>query len=284
MRPARGWFLGAVVLAGTLGACGTSGPARQPIFIDGRAVAAVGDTLLAFTRAGLPAVLLQHRASGTVDTLGRGALHSPLHIQFAGDRWYVSDVEDGRPSLAVFAADGRLERRIDLARVGAVPHQFAVLPDNRIVVETPEGRLIALAGDSGTRFVDARGGPKTGLVAAASGGVVQALPDKHLTLYNQFGNIRWRIDWPWLETAFVTDLTVDANGRIHIIAGIPAENNFVVFGLAATTGEVVRWSTPGPHASFTVDFLGEIRPDTAQRRDGNGVSGEGEGVPLTPHP
>ena len=264
MRPARGGSLRAGLLAGALGACGPSGPARQPIFMDGRAVTAVGDSVLAFTRAGLAAVLLLHRATGRVDTLGRGALHSPLHIQFGDDRWYVSDVEDGRPSVAVFAQDRRLERRVDLARVGAVPHQFAVLPDHRIVVETPEGRLVALAGDSATPFVEVRGGPKTGLVVAASGGVVQALPDKHLTLYNQFGNIRWRIDWPWLETAFVTDLTVDANGRIHIIAGIPSENNFVVFGLAATTGEVVRWSTPGPHASFTVDFLGEIRPDTTR--------------------
>lgn len=256
------------VLAGALGACGPSGSPPQPIFIDGRAATAVGDTLLAYTRAGLPAVLLLDRRSGTADTLGRGALHSPLHVQFINDRWYASDVEDGRPSLAVFTRDGRLERRVDLSRVGAVPHQFAVLPDNRIVVETPEGRLMALAGDSSTVFVDARGGPKTGLVTAASGGVVHALPDKHITLYNQFGHIRWRIDWPWLETAFVTDLTVDANGRIHIIAGIPSENNFVVYGLAATTGEVVRWSTPGPYASFTVDFLGEIRPDTTRAKEG----------------
>lgn len=253
-------------LAGALGACGPSGPAPQPIFIDGRAVTAVGDTLLAFTRSGLPVVLLLHRASGAVDTLGRGTLHSPLHIQFDNDRWYVSDVEDGRPSIAVFSRDGRVERRVELAGIGAVPHQFAVLPDHRIVVEMTDGRLVALVGDSIATFVDARGGPKTGLVAAAGGGVVQALPDKHLTLYNQFGHIRWRIDWPWAETAFVTDLTVDANGRIHVIAGIPSENNFVVFGLAATTGEVVRWSTPGPYASFAVDFLGEIRPDTTRKR------------------
>lgn len=264
MRPARGSWLWTGALAGTVSACGPSGPGPQPIFIDGRAVTAVGDTLLAYTRAGLPAVLLLHRISGQVDTLGRGALHSPLHIQFTGQRWYVSDVEDGRPSLAVFAAGGRLEHRVDLARVGAVPHQFAVLPDNRVVVELPEGRLVALQGDSTIPFVEARSGPKTGLVAPASGGVVQALPDKHLTLYNQFGHIRWRIDWPWKETAFVTDLTVDSNGRVHVIAGIPSENAFVVYGLAATTGEVVRWSTPGPYASFTVDFLGEIRPDTAR--------------------
>lgn len=274
MRLAPRHWLWADVLAGALGACGPSGPAPQPIFIDGRAVTAVGDTLLAFTRSGLPAVLLLNRRSQVVDTLSHGALHSPLHIQFSHDRWYVSDVEQGRPSVTVFSRDGRLEQRIDLARVGAVPHQFAVLPDNRLVVEAPDGRLVALLGDSSTTFVDARGGPKPGLVVAASGGVVQALPGKHLTLYNQFGHIRWRIDWPWAETAFVTDLTVDANGRIHAIAGIPSENNFVVFGLAATTGEVVRWSTPGPHASFTVDYLGEIRPDTTQRRDGNGVRGE----------
>lgn len=262
MRSWRDRRLWAGALAAALGGCGRSGSPPQPIFIDGRAVTAVGDTLLAYTRAGLPAVLLRDRRSGTADTLGRGNLHSPLHIQFINDRWYVSDMEDGKPSLVVFTRDRRMERRVDLAGVGAVPHQFAVLPDNRLVVETAEGRLVALVDDSMTIFVEVRGGPKIGLVAAASGGVVQALPDKHITLYNQFGHIRWRIDWPWLETAFVTDLAVDANGRIHIIAGIPSENHFVVYGLAATTGEVVRWSTPGPYASFTVDFLGDIRPDT----------------------
>ncbi len=216
------------VLAGALSACGPSGPVPQPIFIDGRAVTAVSDTLLAFTRSGLPAVLLLHRRSGTVDTLGHGVLHSPLHMQLVGDRWYVSDVEGGRPSLVVFAPDGRLEQRLDLTRVGAVPHQFGVLPDGRIVVETTEGRLLALRGDSVTTFVDVRGGARPGLLIAAAGGVVQALPGKHITLYNEFGHIRWRIDWPWKETAFVTDLTVDAHGRIHVIAGIPSEKNFVV--------------------------------------------------------
>lgn len=273
LRLRRPW-LWAGALAGAVSACTPSGRRPQPIFIDGRAVTAVGDTLLAYTRAGLAGVLLRHRTSGTVDTLGKGTLHSPLHIQFINDRWYVSDVQDGRPSLTVFSRDGRWERTLDLARVGAVPHQFAVLPDNRIVVELPDGRLVALSGDSVTPFVDARGGPKTGLVAAASGGVVQALPDKHLTLYNQFGHIRWRIDWPWKETAFVTDLTVDANGRVIVIAGIPSERNFVVYGLAATTGEVVRWSTPGPYASFTVDYLGEIRPDTSGARPGSNITGE----------
>jgi len=102
------------------------------------------------------------------------------------------------------------------------------------------------------------------VVKAAEGGAVQALPGKHITLYNEFGHIRWRIDWPWRETAYVNDLTVDAQGRIHVIAGIPSEKNFVVYSLAAVTGEVVRWSTPGPYASFNVDYLGEIRPDTTK--------------------
>jgi hypothetical protein len=225
-------------------------------------VAAAGDTLLAFTRSGSSAVLLLHRRTGTVDTLGRGALHSPLHIQPVGDRWYVSDVLDGRPSLVIFAPDGRMERRLDLSRFSAVPHQFAVLPDGRIIIETTEGRLLALRGDGVETFVDVRGGSRPGLLVAAAGGAVQALPGKHITLYNEFGHIRWRIDWPWLETAFVTDLTVDAQGRIHVIAGIPSEKNFVVYSLASVSGDVVRWSTPGPSASFAVDYLGEIRPDS----------------------
>jgi hypothetical protein len=257
-----------------LSACGPSRPAPQPIFVDGRAVAAAGDTLLAFTRSGSSAVFLLHRHAGTVDTLGRGALHSPLHIQLAGDRWYVSDVQDGRASLVIFARNGQIEERRDLSRFGVVPHQFAVLPDGRIVIEATEGRLLALREDRVETFVDVRGGSRPGLLAAAAGGVVQALPGKHITLYNEFGHIRWRIDWPWRETAFVTDLTVDAQGRIHVIAGIPSEKNFVVYSLAAVTGEVVRWSTPGPYASFNVDYLGEIRPDTTQPR---GVEDDGGG-------
>ncbi len=264
MRPAGKRFLWAGALAGAVGACGPSHPAPQPIFLDGRAVTAVSDTLLAFTPSGLPAVLLLHRRSGAVDTLGRGLLHSPLHTQFMGSRWYVSDVEDGRPSLVTFDSSGRLEGRLDLTRAGAVPHQFAVLPDGRLVVETTEGRLLALHGDSVTTFVDLRGGSRPGLLIAAAGGVVQALPGKHITLYNEFGHIRWRINWPWLETAFVTDLAVDSHGRIHVIAGIPSEKNFVVYSLAVVTGEVVRWSTPGPYASFAVDYLGNITPDTTK--------------------
>lgn len=262
MRRQRGAAPAAGLLALGLLACGPARPALQPIFRNGRAVTTAGDTLLAFTQAGLPGIVVVHRLAQRADTLGRGLLVSPAHIQYQGGRWYVSDVEDGRPFVVVLAADGRLIERVALARFGAVPHQFAVLPDGRLVFETPDGRLLALKGDSLSTFVEARGGPQPGLVIAASGGVLQALPGKHLTLYNQFGHIRWRIDWPWLETAFVTDLTVDANGRIYLIAGIPAEQHFVVYSLSNITGEVVRWSTPGPYASFSVDRLGEIKPDT----------------------
>lgn len=265
MRSGRRRYVCAGLLAGAVSACGPSRQAPQPIFVDGRAVAAVGDTLLAFTRSNLPVVLLRNAPAETVDTLGRGVLHSPLHIQFSEDRWYVSDVEAGRPSIVILSRDGRLERRLDLAPLGAVAHQFALLPDGRLVVEATDGRLLALSGDSVATFVDVRGGTKSGLLVAASGGVVHALPDKHITLYNQFGHIRWRIDWPWLESAFVTDITVDANARIHVIAGIPSERNFVVYSLSSLTGEVLRWSTPGPSASFAVDELGEIRPLDGER-------------------
>ena len=266
MRPTAGGRLAAGVLAGALSACGPSRPVPQPIFIDGRAVAAASDTLLAFTRSASPVVLLLHPRSGAVDTLGRGVLHSPLHMQLVGTRWYVSDVQDGRASLVIFGPDRQVERRLDLSRWGAVPHQFAVLPDGRIIIEATEGRLLVLRGDSVETFVDVRGGSRPGLLVAAAGGAVQALPGNHITLYNEFGHIRWRINWPWRETAFVTDLTVDAQGRIHVIAGIPSEKNFVVYSLASVTGEVVRWSTPGPYASFNVDHLGEIRPDTTMGR------------------
>lgn len=252
-------------LAGALSACQPLHPPPQPIFLDGRAVAAVGDTL-AFTRSGASFVVLApaSRPHQPADTLGRGELHSPLHTQFTGNHWYVSDIENGRPSIAVFGPDHRFQRRIDLTRVDAAPHQFAVLPDGRIVVEGPDGRLLVLQGDSVTTFVDVEGGSRSGLLTGASGGVVHALSGKHLTLYNQFGHIRWRIDWPWRETAFVTDLTVDANGRIHIIAGVPSDRTFIVYSLSSTTGEVVRWSVPGPFASFLVDYYGEIGPDTTK--------------------
>ncbi len=238
-------------------------PPAHPIFADGRAIAPAGDTLLAVTRGGLAGIEVTDRRTGAVDTLGLGALVSPHQVELFGDRWFVSDVDQGRPSVVVLSLDGRVQRRYDLRRWNAVPHQFAVLPDGRLIIET-SSRLLALDRDSATTFVEFPAGPKSGLLASAGGGVLHALPDRHITLYNEFGNVRWRIDWPWLETAFVTDLSVDANGRIHVIAGVPSDGTFIVYNLANTTGEVVRWSVPGPYASFTVDHFGEIRADAAR--------------------
>lgn len=245
-----------------LGACGGPRFSGQPIFIEGRAVAYAGDSLMAFTRAGHPFVFVQHRRTGTMDTLGLGDLSSPLHIEYSQGRWYISDVEQGRPSIAVFDSQGTLERKIPLARLAATPNQFAVLPDGRIIVEVPGGQLLALAGDSTTMFTAFRPGAKSGLLIGAAGGVLHAVPDRHITLYNQFGNIRWRIQWQWRETAFISDVSQDANGRVHLIAGVPSEGSFIVYTLATENGEVVRWSIPGPYASFQVNHFGEIRPDT----------------------
>lgn len=252
------WALGLVLAM----ACGPSAPWRQPIYIDGRPVLALGDTAIAYTKLGARGVLILSRSTGTIDTLGPGTLLSPFNLEFDGHRWYVSDVQEGRPSIAIFRADGAPEGRIDLSPLSATPHQFALLPDGRIVVEVPGGQLVALAKDSISSFARFSPGPRPGLLKGARGGVLHAVADRHITLYNEFGHIRWRIDWPWRATAYVTAISVDANGRIHLIAGVPSEGTFIVYTLAAETGEVVRWSTPGPYASFTVDRFGEIRPDT----------------------
>lgn len=246
-----------------LSACGTAGYGPQPIFVDGRAVTPVGDSLVAMTRSGGRAVIIRDERKGTIRRLGEGVLHGPLQVQWQGDRWYVSDVSDGRYGLMEFSAAGTVERTVMLDSLTRTPHQFAVLPDGRIVVEGTDHRLVALAGDKVETFAKTDSAEKPGLLVAASGGVVYALPDKSITLYNGFGNVRWRVDWPWLETAFVTDLSVDAEGRIHIIAGVPSEGKFIVYSLNPVNGEVVRWSEPGPYATFTVDKFGAIEPDSA---------------------
>ncbi len=252
------WALGAMLSI----ACAPSAPPRQPIYIEGRPVLALGDSAIAYTKVGVSGVLILDRSTGVIDTLGSATLRSPFNVEFDGHRWYVSDIEVGRPSIAIFRADGSPDGRIDLSQLAATPHQFALLPDGRIVLEVPGGELVALSGDSVSTFARFRPGPKPGLLKGARGGVLHALPDRHVTLYNQFGNVRWRIDWPWRETAYITAISVDSNGRIHLIAGVPSEATFIVYTLAAESGEVVRWSIPGPYASFTVDHFGEIRPDT----------------------
>jgi hypothetical protein len=246
-----------------LAACGRPATLR-PVFVDGRAVHTAGDSVLGLTREGMPSLLVVHVQSGTADTLGTDILHSPFHVQALDGLWYVSDVDDGRPSIVVLAADGELVRRIDLDGITAARHQFAVLPDGRIVVEAPDRRLIALAGDSSTTFALTEGAMRTGFLVAAGGGVLHAIPDHTIALYNAFGNIRWRVEWPWAETAFVSDLSVDGQGRPHVIAGIPNEGDgvFIVFSLARDFGEVDRWSAQGSFATFVVNWLGEVRPDS----------------------
>lgn len=245
-------------------ACDGPGGYDRLVFVDGRGVDAVSDTLLAFTVEGVPAVLVLDVVARRMDTVAAGSLSSPVHVQRVGDRWFVSDAESGAFSIVVLAADGRVERRIPLAGISATPHQFVALEDGSIVVVGLDDRLVRLIGDSVATFALARAGSRPPLLLGAAGGVLHAVPDDHIALYNAFGNIRWRVEWPWTEDIFITDLAVDARGRIHTLAGVPNEGNgvFVVYSVVATTGEIDRWSAPGSTATFAVSRLGEVSQDS----------------------
>ena len=186
-----------VMLAVACAACETRFDNAELIFVDGRAVAPALDSVYAFTALGQPGVLLHYRHTDGLDTLGAEELSSPIHTQWMDGSWYVSDVVDGRPSVVVFNSDGAVTRRVDLDGIATTAHQFAVLPDGRIVVESGDGRLVAIDGDSVTTFALAETGLRTGLIVAARGGVLHAIADRTVTLYNGQGNIRWRIEWPW---------------------------------------------------------------------------------------
>jgi hypothetical protein len=231
------------------------------IFIDGRAVTASGDSLLAFTRQGTSEIVVRDRRSGAAYRRGTNTLLSPHHIQELGGRWYVSDVKEGEASVVVFSGQWDFERRIPVHDVASAPHQFAVLPDGRVVVEATDQRLVAVGPDSTTTYALVEQSDRTGLLTAALGGVLHAVPRRTITLYNAQGNIRWRLPWPWPE-AYVTDIAVDGQGRIHVLAGEAQRNTFVCFTLSPTTGEVIRWSVPGTAATFVVERLGEIKPDS----------------------
>lgn len=244
-------------------ACSRAGSGPQPIFVDGRAVAPVGDSLVAMTRTGGHLVLVRDLRNGAIRRLGEGVLHGPVQVQWENGHWYISDVDQGHNAIVVFAANGSAERTIVLDSITKTPHQFAVLPDGRIIVEGNH-RLVAISRDSLTTFARTdTASKKAGLLVAASGGVLYALPDKSITLYNAYGNVRWRVDWAWQETAFFTDVSVDAEGRMHLIAGVPTEGKFIVYTLSPVNGEVLRWSEPGPYATFTVNEFGSIEPDSA---------------------
>lgn len=239
------------------------------VFVDGRAVAAAGDTLLAITRQGTSEVYVRDRRSGQVTRHAGTDLTSPHHIQEFQGRWYVSDVVDGGAIIKVFSDDWELVDRVGIDTVASVAHQFAILEDGRIVVESVDGRLLAVTNDSITTFALVEQGARNGMLVAAQGGVLHIVPDKTLTLYNVRGNLRWRQAWPWHEGAYVTDLSVDAHGRVHVLAGEEGTNVFYAFTLSPVTGEAVRWTAASRSATFVVEHLGDIREDDAERWIGN---------------
>lgn len=248
--------IGALAL---LAACGAPASTIEPIFLAGRAVAPVGDSLFAVPDPGMGAVILYDHSGRPRDTLGLGVLQNPGRVQFVHGDAYVSDVRQGKPLVVVFAPDGTVLRTIPLDDT-AQAHQFAVLPDGALVVESRDGRLVRRHGDSVTTFAAVEVATKPSLIVGADGGVLHAVPDKTITLYNGFGHIRWRVDWPWRAAAFVADVATDDRGRIHFLVGDPDDNTFTAQTLAPGTGEVLRWSEPATAGSFVVDRLGEVTP------------------------
>lgn len=245
--------------------CGAPSSSRELVFVDGRAVASAGDSVLAITRQGHASLLLRDRATGAVFTRGEHVLHSPFHVQEMNGRWYVSDVVNDEEWIIVFDAQWEVVERVRIDTLARAPHQFAVLPDGRIVLEVGDARLAALEEGSVTTFTEFQPGPRTGFLVAASGGVLHAVPDVSVTLYNAQGNVRWRHPWDWREDVYVSDLAVDAGGRMHMLVGESTRNTFVCFSFAQATGEVLRWSEPGPLATFSIDRMGEILPDSIGR-------------------
>ena len=248
-------------------AAGCSGPSRSLglIFLNGRAVEPVGDSILAMTTEGTHGLVRYDLRTNLADTIGADALIRPLHVQQEGSRWYVSDIGDaGQPLIVVLSWDGSLERRIDLNGISSIPHQFAVLPDGRIVVEADDEQLVTLDGDSSSTFALVEVGMRPSLIAGMAGGVLHAVPGAHITLYNEFGNIRWRMDWPWAATAYLTDIARDRQGRIHVIAGVPRDETFIVYTIARNEADILQWSRPGPNATFAVERNGNFRPDSIE--------------------
>ena len=234
-------------------ACGSSGPQGDLLFVDGRAVAAAGDSVLAHTQQGHTSVVLRDRGTGAIYERGEQTLHSPFQVQEYQGGWYVSDVVDREWWIVQFTPQWEVAQRIRIDTIATAPHQFAVLPDGRLVVEAADGRLVAIAGDSVTTFALTDASPRTGLVMGALGGVLHAVQDREITLYNGAGNIRWRLSWPWDEGAFVADLALDAQGRIHVLAGRDGSNQFYAYSLDRNTGQVIRWSIlPGSSATFVI--------------------------------
>ena len=257
-RSAKLFFLFAAGTVAPLLGCDVPAATFEPIFLDGRAVAPSGDSLFAVVARDAGAIVVYGPLGHVRDTIGIGVLQNPGRIQAVGSDWYVSDVVDGDPLIVVFGHDGGVARRISLAGQTNRAHQFAVLPDNGVVVEGPDGRLVTVRGDSVETFAAVELGNRPSLIIGVDGGVLHAIPDKTITLYNGFGHIRWRVEWPWAETAFVSDIGQDSRGRIHLIAGVAQSNTFIAYSMTPGSGEVVRWSEPSAEGSFLVDRLGKI--------------------------
>ena len=248
------------ILALVLLAACSAPTTRVPVFVDGRAVAASGDTLLGLARAGGLITFLPGRLA---DTLAADTLHDPVTVQWAAGRWWVSDQRAGRPAVVQVAPRGSAAT-IDLGDLTAQPHQFAVLPDGAIVVEAPDQRLVVWRGDSAATFAAVEVGPRPSHLVGAGGGVLHAVPDRHITLYNGFGHVRWRIEWPWLSTAHLGAIAVDRAQRIHILSGVADQGTFIVYSMEPSSGEIVRWSRPDSSGTFVVDRLGAVTPSTAR--------------------
>lgn len=253
-----------LVAAAALVACGGSRNTLGLIFLNGRAVEPVGDSLLAMTTEGVNGVVVYDLRTSTADTIGRETLTAPLHIQALDGRWYVSDLVNGHPHVVILNRDGSLVQDNDLDSITSTPHQFAVLPGGRIIVQSTDARLLAVHEDSVTTFALVDVGNRSSLIAGVAGGVLHAVPPEHLTLYNEFGHIRWRIPWHWAETAHFVDIARDRNGRIHMMAGVPSDGTFIVYTLGRNDGAVLQWSQPGPYATFTVEWNGNLWPDSVE--------------------
>lgn len=250
------------LLAGALafGGCNARPNIYEPIFVAGRAVAPAGDSIFGVTSRAAAAVVRYDRQGRLVDTIGKGVLRAPDQLQALEGEWYASDLRDGRPVVVVLGADGKVRRTIDLGDVTEQAHQFAALPGGAIVVEAPDARLVTVRGDTMATFAAVEIGPRPSLLLGVGGGVLHAVPDHHLTLYNGRGSIRWRVDWPWASTAYVSDIGHDSRGRIQVLAGVEAAGTFIAYTLEPSTGEVVRWSEETAAAAFVVDRWGEIFP------------------------
>lgn len=242
-------------------ACEPGGPRWDPIFLDGRAVTASGDTVLAFTLQGETRITVRDRRTGATYTRGENALMSPYHVQEQDGRWYVSDTREDQNRIVVFSSDWEVERVIPLDGVTSTPHQFAVLPDGRVVVEAPGGQLAVVTDDGARPFADVATGTRSALLVAASGGVLHAVPGEEIALYNENGNLRVRLrPWPWDESAYLADLVVDWRGRIHALLGGDRDGSFRAFTLDRNTFEPIRWSAASATATFVVGRLGELEP------------------------